>query len=426
MLYFSLRDINFTPTTDGVRIICTTDVPCHLYCRLSSQEPRIHKRPIYRRGTWLNDDVRFCFTVFEDNEQFESGDTLIHTFWKTNWPYCTTKWSYYFASISGNWCVSTSPYFKYHNDGVDPVYPPDVMFTFNSIEPELHSCGAGGVWNSIDLQHDVPPDATGIIYKVFTTPVSGDKKVGFRPHGTVNDNTGRLRGGEGQWGVCGLYDHRWIEAFGPVGGNVDFWVLGYTGRNVHFLDPVINLTPSLSLSWEEVDVSPYIPAGAIPIFDLSHQGYAWKRYAVRPKGSTFRVWARTAHNWIIISPDANGIVEFFMEAVGPTKFQLLLTGFIDGGGTYHQLSIDRTPAGLAAWDNVPVTADANTSKWVILEVGNTAINVDHGVRKKDSLRDHKRECGGHGWVYAHTNPTPMVQIYRPSVDFVYWEYGVTT
>jgi len=73
---------------------------------------------------WLNDDVRFCFTVFEDNEQYEAGDTLVHTFWKTAWPVCTTKWSYYFASVGGVFAVSTSPYFEYHNDGIDPVPVP--------------------------------------------------------------------------------------------------------------------------------------------------------------------------------------------------------------------------------------------------------------------------------------------------------------
>ncbi|MBU2072712.1 MAG: hypothetical protein KKA68_20965 [Gammaproteobacteria bacterium] len=73
---------------------------------------------------WLNDDVRFCFTVFEDNEQYETGDTLIHTFWKTSWDVCTTKWCYFFASISGLFSVSTSPIFEYHNDGVDPVPVP--------------------------------------------------------------------------------------------------------------------------------------------------------------------------------------------------------------------------------------------------------------------------------------------------------------
>jgi len=70
---------------------------------------------------WLNDDVRFCFTVFEDNEQNEWGDTLEHTWWKDNWPACTTKWLYVWGMCAGETCVSTTPPFQYHNTGIDPV-----------------------------------------------------------------------------------------------------------------------------------------------------------------------------------------------------------------------------------------------------------------------------------------------------------------
>jgi len=423
--HISVRDIDFHSTTKGVRVRVTTDVPAHLYLRLSEQEPWVHRKPSIRRGVAFAEDVRFCFTVFEDNEQVEPGDTINHTWWKTSWPVCTTKWLYVWGSRAGEVCVSTTAPFEYHNDGIDPIPVGDIMYTFNSIEPELHGCGSGSQWNTINLKHDLPPDATGIIFKVNTTPISGDKKMGFRKPGSGNINTGRLHGGEHQWGLVGVSDTRTIEVYGPAGGNLSFWVLGYTGRNVHFLDTVINLTPALPLVWQDVNVSPHIPAGAIPIFDLSYQGYAFKRYSVQPKGGAFKVWSATAHNWITISPDYAGIVQFYLDGVGPTRFQLLLTGYIDGGSTFHIDPLDRTPANLAVWDNVPITALPDTTKWCVLESGNANTAVLHGVRKKDSLRDDRYEAVGHSWVYAHTNPTPMVQIYRPTVDFVYWEYGAT-
>lgn len=126
--HFSVRDIDFHPSITGVRIRVTTDVPCHLYVRLSYKPPWIHKKPSYRRGIWLNDDVRFCFTVFEDNEQNEWGSTTTHTFWKENWGPCRTKWLYLWAMVSGVACVSTSPLFKYHNTGIDPVPPWGLIF----------------------------------------------------------------------------------------------------------------------------------------------------------------------------------------------------------------------------------------------------------------------------------------------------------
>ncbi len=74
-----------------------------------------------RRGVAFAEDVRFCFTVFEDNEQEEAGDTLEHTWWKPSWPVCTTKWLYVWGSRLGEACVSTTAPFKYHNTGEEPV-----------------------------------------------------------------------------------------------------------------------------------------------------------------------------------------------------------------------------------------------------------------------------------------------------------------
>ncbi|MBA7551151.1 hypothetical protein ES705_43687 [subsurface metagenome] len=124
----SVRDIDFHSSTTGVRIRVTTDVPSHLFVRLSSLTPRIHKKPSIRRGVAFAEDVRFCFTVFEDNEQNEWGDTVVHTWWKKNWPVCTTKWLYVWGSRAGEVCVSTTAPFQYHNDGVAPVPPWGLIF----------------------------------------------------------------------------------------------------------------------------------------------------------------------------------------------------------------------------------------------------------------------------------------------------------
>jgi hypothetical protein len=121
--HISVRDIDFHPSVSGVRIRVTTDVPAHLFVRLSSKKPLVHMKPSIRRGVAFAEDTRFCFTVFEDNEQNESGDTLEHTWWKTSWPVCTTKWLYVWGSRAGEVCVSTTAPFKYHNDGVEPVPP---------------------------------------------------------------------------------------------------------------------------------------------------------------------------------------------------------------------------------------------------------------------------------------------------------------
>ena len=169
--HISVRDIDFHASTEGVRIRVTTDAPCHLWVRLSSQTPRIHKKPSLRRGVAFAEDVRFCFTVFEDNEQEEPGDTVDHTWWKPDWPVCTTKWLYVWGSRSGEVCVSTTAPFKYHNDGVDPIEPPPPP------EPErfefyIGPCpGAWTVrryfWNAQTFTPQVSHDLTHVLLRLY-------------------------------------------------------------------------------------------------------------------------------------------------------------------------------------------------------------------------------------------------------------------
>lgn len=123
--HISFRDVSFHASTEGVRVIVITDVASHLFARTSSAPPWIHKKTSPRRGFRFYEELRFCFTVFHDEEQYEAGDTLEHTFWKPDWPPCTTKWLYFWGSIAGETCVSTSPVFHWHNDGIDPVPVPE-------------------------------------------------------------------------------------------------------------------------------------------------------------------------------------------------------------------------------------------------------------------------------------------------------------
>ncbi len=126
--HISVRDVDFHASTDGVHIYCLTDIACHLVVRLSLKKPWIHKKPSLRRGVAFAEDVRFCFTVYEDNEQNEWGDTLEHNWWKPDWPVCTTKYFYFWGYAGGIVAVSTTAIFKYHNDGVDPETPWGLIF----------------------------------------------------------------------------------------------------------------------------------------------------------------------------------------------------------------------------------------------------------------------------------------------------------
>lgn len=126
----SFRDITFTPVPGGVKIVVTTDIPCHLFCRHTPQSPHIHKKPVFRRGIWLNDDVRFCFVTYLDNEQIEPGDTYIHTFLKPGWPVDVTWYIYSWGTVAGTVSPSTSPIFEYHSPTEYPPPPEPIRYAW--------------------------------------------------------------------------------------------------------------------------------------------------------------------------------------------------------------------------------------------------------------------------------------------------------
>lgn len=119
--HWYIRQIVQELTATGYRIYIITDVPCHLWMRWTTTEPRTHKIPVLRRGLYLHADVRICFVTYEDNEQEEPGDTILHTFVKEPWPVCETRWFIFWGTVDGKEIPSTSGLFSKHR--VAPIVP---------------------------------------------------------------------------------------------------------------------------------------------------------------------------------------------------------------------------------------------------------------------------------------------------------------
>ncbi|GAH84088.1 unnamed protein product, partial [marine sediment metagenome] len=65
-----------------------------------------------------------------DNEQEEAGDTLSHTWLKSNWPVCETRWFYFVGSQGGTPSVSETAIFKFHFPAPPPEPPPPMLKVF--------------------------------------------------------------------------------------------------------------------------------------------------------------------------------------------------------------------------------------------------------------------------------------------------------
>ncbi len=119
----------------GVRIIITTNNPCHLTCYYTDKQPGSHRTARNQRGLTLPWGVYYCFVAWQSVEQIEPGDTLIHTFDILDWAYCQTKWFCFRGTVAGVLSPSVSPIFKKHRQtplpslyqhyitGEDSAYP---------------------------------------------------------------------------------------------------------------------------------------------------------------------------------------------------------------------------------------------------------------------------------------------------------------
>ena len=157
-------DLEYEYLDTGFKLKLHTDTPCHLWCRMTSTPPRKHALPSLRRGTFLQGDIRFCFVTYEDNEQEEDGDTLIHTFLKPNWPICERRWFYFVGTVYGDPSPTETAIFEFHFPAPPPEPPPPLtkicyadasdrcLFRTHA---NWNSC-RGSPWGAIAPQWDAP------------------------------------------------------------------------------------------------------------------------------------------------------------------------------------------------------------------------------------------------------------------------------
>jgi len=115
------KEIKYERTSDGLKVIFTTDTYCHLWKRETKVPPEIHSKPALRRGLMMHEDLRFCFVAYHEVEQVEEGDTLLHTFIQEPWPVCETRWFYMLGSRVDVRQPSTSPVLKKHRTALETL-----------------------------------------------------------------------------------------------------------------------------------------------------------------------------------------------------------------------------------------------------------------------------------------------------------------
>jgi hypothetical protein len=423
--YISFRDVQFTPSDKGVRIVVVTDIYCHIYCRLTPYDPRIHKKAVIRRGIPIMDDVRFCFTVFEDNEQFEPGDTLIHTFWKPNWPVCTTKFCYFWGYVSGYLANSTSCFLEYHNNGVNPVPTPDLMYNINEIDPEYRLLTPSTLWLTHDLSYEsFSEDATGVILMARHTTIA-NKYMGFRPFGS----TANLGGIHSAYSIhfipVKLSADKKIECALELGATGYYKVIAYCGRNFHWLDPPLDVTPFAPNDYRFINAWETMP-GAKLVFMVMRQDTQWvTSVSVRPNFSTKEIYKDNFTVYPITGVNDLGQFEVKLSNLDHNQ-KVYVVGYLTQDVTISQNGTPVSPALTASsWNDRTLPLYYAPARFAVLEMAHLTSETKIGARKRQGgIMDYDNMIR-HTWVITHLDKDRAADIYTNKASTIcYWLAGI--
>ncbi|MBA7581625.1 hypothetical protein ES708_23533 [subsurface metagenome] len=414
--YISVRDIQTEYLWDGFKITLISDIPSHLYMRWSIAKPRIHDKPVYRRGLFMHGDRYFCFTVYQDNEQEEAGDTLSHTFIKHDWPHCSTRYFYFWGEVSGVACQSTTAIFKLHFQKEKAPPPPEYMDIFNSIEPQLWTAGVSGMWRAQDLSLIVHPDATGVILHIINRDPGEANYTGFRKTGSNLIYLGDMKTNSQMWGICGLNEAKQLDLFATKTGWQDFWVMGYTGREVHFLDNPVDIRPTVAGVWQTKDLSAVCPNALAIIVQLGGATHWSKFYALRKNGSTDNRYYSQIKDCAIIGCDTEQKIQIKMQQVEIENCQAWVTGYIDAGIATHTNAPEIVGIPAGAWTDKTIASLLPNPKWAVIEVIMTGAPHWLGIKKHASYRLIYSLPAYHRFAIVHATEASMVDFYKGSGD----------
>lgn len=414
--YFSLRDITFHASTKGVRITAVTDVPCHLYCRLSTKRPWIHKKPSFRRGIQIAEDVRFCFTVYEDNEQFESGDTINHTWWKPDWPVCTTKYLYLWGTISAQACVSTSPLFNYHNDGLEPIPPPEAMYQLNAIDPQFYTFAGGPTWSLADLSRDIPEDATGALLQLYNRDVGEEQPLALRKPGANYDHFVDMMRDGAIWAIVGLDQERRFEYRFGRPGYLYGYLMGYTGRDVVFPDDPIDIKPTVSDAYQTFDIKSTWPEAILILTDMGSFQAFNNYHSIRPEGSTKEVYRGAFRMFPFCGvPPSGNIQTKLYNATGPST-RWLAYAYFKKDCSFSLNGIDYIGFTPNAWKTLDCGLIDPAVRFAFLEYHHPYSAVHVSARKHFSYYAYTGRNANHGYFITHVHHHLECQVYSQATS----------
>lgn len=421
--HISFRDVEERCTATGVRIRVWTDVACTVFLRRSPHRPWVHKRTRNVRGLILNDDFRFCFTVYSDYSQDESGDTFEHTFYFTDWPVCTTFYYYFWGSVDGQVCVSNSPPFSYHNDGVNCLPSPDFPHIINYMTPLPITLGKATSWTNRSVAGDVPLNTTGILMWLRSNHLGGRNSFGVRKPSQTGVYGGQWYGNPSVSVLVGLNDAYEFAYFASESPGWSGYITGYTGPDVTYPDSVIDLKPPVANTMHDVDIAAEWPDASMIFTSLAATSGFRGYHLIRPYGGSSG-WYGGQYSYFPFCPvPTNGKVQTKVYQVTSSNPYWRAYAYINKAIPY---AIDGvTLSGLVAgsWNTVLTNNFLWPANYAFIEVMGSTYSIEWAGRKPGETIDLPGDLYGHNWGIFPLDDAYQFELYFDKDTFYGQQYA---
>ncbi|MHC4218613.1 MAG: right-handed parallel beta-helix repeat-containing protein [Planctomycetota bacterium] len=164
----------------------------------------------------------------------------------------------------------------------------------------------------------------------------------------------------------------------------------------NYLATPVEIGPSSASTWEDVNVSAWVPAGATGVMIQYVATASNMELGVRKNGSTdtWMVAHSTAYadttGFLMTGVDAGRVLEVFEE---DTAIKTYLIGYTMEGVTFFTNAIDKSLSTTGSYQDIDISGDtgAETAIGAILTVQNTDTSNAYALRKNGSTDDHYDE-----------------------------------
>lgn len=153
--------------------------------------------------------------------------------------------------------------------------------------------------------------------------------------------------------------------------------------------PSVDVTPATTGSWQDVDVSSYIPSGATgAILHLEGTALA-EDFGLRKKGSTDNhLKEMYGNSWALIGVDGDRKFQAYIGA----HHTIYLVGYTKIGVTFFTNGYDKTPICDQTWREVDLSTECPGAIGVILQYFSRYNTSQYGIRKHGSTDDRRDEA----------------------------------